>query len=304
MKTVVEIEGESCGISVNKGFLLVRRGEEASKIPLSEIEALIIFSHGAYITNQALARLSAEGVPIVHCGGNAQPCALTLPYGSNVYRKQRIACQIAASEPLRKNLWRQVVISKISNQARVLQLCGKACQDLDHLAGKVLSGDTGNCEATAARFYWERLFEKGFKRDPDLPGINAHLNYGYAVLRASFCRHLVAAGFIPELGIHHRNQMDPYCLADDLMEPFRPFTDLLTHAMGIAVEEGLCPERKRQLVSLLDLPLQFNGEDTRLRYAIQNVVEMFARSLEQKKPGLAYPRIGQQTLDWVVNPLL
>lgn len=304
MKTVVEIEGESCGISVNKGFLLVRRGEEASKIPLSEIEALIIFSHGAYITNQALARLSAEGVPIVHCGGNAQPCALTLPYGSNVYRKQRIACQIAASEPLRKNLWRQVVISKISNQARVLQLCGKACQDLDHLAGKVLSGDTGNCEATAARFYWERLFGPSFRRDPDLPGANAHLNYGYAILRASFCRHLVASGFIPELGIHHRNQMDPYCLADDLMEPFRPYTDLAVHAMGTIVEAGLSPERKRQLVSLLDLPLAFNGEESRLRYAMQGSVELFTRSLEQKKPGLAYPRIGRQTLDRVRHLLL
>lgn len=304
MKTVVEVEGESCGISVSKGFLLVRRGEKETKIALTEIEALIIFSHGAYITNKALARLSEEGIPIVHSGGNAQPCALTLPYGSNVYRKQRIASQIAASEPLRKNLWRQVVIAKISNQARVLQLCGKTCLDLDNLAKKVQSGDTGNCEAIAARFYWERLFGKGFKRDPDLPGINAHLNYGYAILRASFCRHLVAAGLIPKLGIHHRNQMDPYCLADDLMEPFRPFTDLMVHALGKSGEEGLNPERKRRLVSLLDLPLQFNAEESRLRYAIQGVVEMFTRSLEQKKPGLAYPIIGKQTLEHLRNFLL
>lgn len=295
MKTVVEVEGESCGIGVNKGFLLIRRGDEANKIPLSDIEALIIVSHGAYITNQAVARLGAEGVPIVHCGGNAQPCALTLPYGANVYRKQRIASQLEASQPLAKNLWRQVVVAKISNQARVLQLCGKQHQDLDHLAGKVLSGDSGNCEATAARFYWERLFGPGFRRDPDLPGTNAHLNYGYAVLRASFCRHLVAAGFIPELGIHHRNLMDPYCLADDLMEPFRPFTDLLVHALGESREEGLTPEHKRQLVSLLDLPLTFNGEESHLRYAIQGTVELFTRSLEQKKPCLCFPQIGPQT---------
>lgn len=284
--------------------MLVRRGDEASKIPLSEIEALIIVSHGAYITNQALARLSAEGVPIVHCGANAQPCALTLPYGANVYRKQRIASQIAAREPLKKNLWRQVVVAKISNQARVLQLCGQPYQDLDHLAEKVLSGDTGNCEATAARFYWERLFGPSFRRDPDLPGANAHLNYGYAILRASFCRHLVAAGFIPELGIHHRNQMDPYCLADDLMEPFRPYTDLLVHALGQSREEGLTPEHKRQLVSLLDLALTFTGEESRLRYAIQGSVELFTRSLEQKKPGLCYPQIGPQTQERVRNLLL
>ncbi len=299
MNSVLEVSGESCGISVSKGFLVITTTGQEEKIPLSEIEALVINSHGAWITNQALLRLAEENIPIVHCGRNSMPCSLTLPYGANVYRKQRVQSQIDASLPLRKNLWQQVIKAKIANQARVLELSGLPCNDLDNLAARVLSGDTGNNEAVAARFYWERLLGPGFKRDPDLPGLNGFLNYGYAILRASVCRAIVAAGLIPELGIHHHNQMNPYCLADDLMEPFRPYVDLSLKARKITAGETLSPERKRQLVAILDLPLAHQGEATHLRYCLQRAVGQYVNSLDTKKPGFDFPIIAVE----VVNSL-
>lgn len=293
MTTVVEINSDSCGISVSKGFLLISVQGKEEKIPFSDIEALIINSHGAYITNQAIMRLGGEGIPIVHCGGNAMPCALTLPCSANVYRKSRIELQAGCSLPLKKKLWQLVVSAKVRNQAAVLKLNGKKYLDMELLAGKVLSGDTGNVEATAARFYWERLFGKEFRRNPDLPGINSFLNYGYAILRAVMCRYITASGLLPELGIHHQNQMDPYCLADDLMEPFRPFTDLLISALPLERDAGLTPNYKKKLIGILDLPLEHNDISTHLRYCMQRAVEQFIQALESKKADLQYPRISQ-----------
>ncbi len=296
MTTVVEINAESCGIAVSKGFLLVSTAAEEKKIPLSDIEAVVVNAHGACITNGAMMRLGEEGIPIVHCGKNSQPCSLTLPYGANVRRKDRIEQQISSSLPLKKNLWQQVITAKIANQAAVLKLAGKKHQDLDLLCHKVLSGDSGNAEAVAARFYWERLLGKEFKRDPDAPGINSFLNYGYAILRAAMCRNIVASGLLPELGIHHHNQLNPYCLADDLMEPYRPFTDLLICVLNPGLEAGLTPDFKRKLVGVLDLPLTHAGIDTHLRYCLQRTVDQFIQALGIKKASLSFPLIGEDVL--------
>lgn len=291
MTTVIEINSESCKVSCDKGFLLISSTGGQHKIPFSELEAVIINSHGACLTNQAIMRLGVENIPIVHCGGNAMPVSLTLAYGANVYRKSRIELQIGATKPLQKQLWQQVVAAKVRNQTEVLKHNARKYQDLELLAGKVLSGDTGNIEAVAARFYWERLFQTEFRRDPDLPGINSFLNYGYAILRAAMSRNIVASGLIPELGIHHSNQMNPYCLADDLMEPYRPFTDLVIALIAPGPGTALKPEHKKSLIGILDLPLTQAGSSTHLRYCLQRTVEQFIRSLESKKAGLGFPLI-------------
>jgi len=296
MNSVVEISSEGINISVSKGFLLVKQQEAEDKIPLSDIETLIINSYGAYISNKAIMRLSENNIPIIHCGQNAVPCSMTLPYGNNVYRKDRIELQIKGSLPLKKNLWQQVIKAKIRNQAAVLELNKFRHNDLDALADKVQSGDVGNNEAIAARIYWERLFGEGFRRNTDLPGINSFLNYGYAILRASMCRHIVAAGLIPELGIHHHNQMNPYCLADDLMEPFRPYIDLCVRLQLISATSPLSTAHKKTLIGLLDLPVLIADTNSHVRYCIQRAVSDFVLSLVQKKAGIFYPQISGKTL--------
>lgn len=295
MISVLEINAESAVITVSKGFLVIRLDSDENKIPLDNIESLIVNSHAALISNHALMRLAEQNIPIVHCGRNAVPIALTLSYGANVYRKERIDLQLSASQPLIKNLWKQVVKAKIANQASVLTLGGRRSNDLSSLVDKVASGDTGNLEAVAARIYWERLFGKGFKRDPDLEGINSYLNYGYAILRASVCRNIVASGLLPELGIHHINQKNPYCLADDLMEPFRPFLDLLVYLMPLKQDCGLNPDHKRTLISILDLELPFVGQLTHLRFLIPRIINLYITALAEKKPQLVYPVITSET---------
>lgn len=296
MNSVIEINRDGISISVSKGFLLVKCDAQEDRIPLTEIESLIINSYGAYISNKAIMRLGEQGVPIVHCGQNAIPCAITLPYGANVYRKDRIELQINSSLPLKKQLWQKVIKAKIRNQAAVLNLFGCKHQDLLLMADKVQSGDVGNLEAVAARAYWERLFCKGFKRNPDLPGINGFLNYGYAIIRASMCRAIVASGLIPELGIHHHNQMNPYCLADDLMEPFRPYIDLCIKSQGITDNSPLTTNDKKRLVGLLDLGIIHNNIHTHIRNCIQDSATCFVQSLSQKKAGMAYPIIDKSVL--------
>jgi CRISPR-associated protein Cas1 len=292
MQTVLEIDSSLININVDKGFLVLSRDSGTRKVPLDEIEALVINSRGAIITNHAIMRLAEYNIPIVHCGKNNLPLSITLPYANNVFRKERISAQIDASAPLNKNLWKQVVRAKITNQANVLRYMGAHCQDLMLLASRVTSGDKENKEATAARFYWERLMGKGFRRDHDQPGQNAYLNYGYAILRAVFCRAITGSGLLPELGIHHSNMMNPLCLADDLMEPIRPFVDLLIANMAIPQDLILSPAHKRTIVSLLDTPVTHADHRSHLRQCANTIMEMLLRSFHQKKALLVFPLIG------------
>lgn len=296
MNSILEVNAASARISVSQGFLIIQVDGKENKVALSEIEALILNAQGSVLTNQAIMRLSAENIPILHCGVNNQPCAITLPTSGNIYRKERIESQIGMSVPLMKNLWQQVIKAKIANQAAVLGLAGKKRNDLDALAAKVLSGDTGNAEAIAARFYWQRLFSEEFRRDPDLPGINAFLNYSYAILRAAFCRFIAASGLLPELGIHHRSQRDPFCLADDLMEPYRPFADLFIWSLRLDPEAVLDPRSKRLLAGLLYFQLTDNNIETHLRNCIQRSVENFTNSLSAKKVMINYPQVDGKIL--------
>lgn len=296
MISILEINAESALISVSKGFLVIKRDSTEEKVPLDNIESLIINAHGAMISNHAIMRLSEQNIPIIHCGQNAVPCSMTLSCGLNIYRKERIDMQLAASLPLKKNLWKQVIKAKILNQAKVLELNGRKHHDVARLIEKVASGDTGNMESVAARAYWERLFGKGFKRNPDLEGINSFLNYGYAILRASFCRNIVAGGLLPELGIHHINQKNPYCLADDLMEPLRPFIDLLISQMKITPDNALLPAHKRLLICILDLEMPFLEQKTHTRFLIPRVINLYIASLAEKKSGISYPVISNDTL--------
>jgi len=291
LSSIIEINSDKIRISVKAGFLKIQKSDSEEKIAFDEIDVVIINSHGAQISNKAIMRLSEYGIPIVHCAQNAMPCALTLPCGQNVYRKERIESQISCSLPLKKKLWKEVVRAKILNQAQVLNINGQAHKDLVVLAAKVQSGDKGNSEAVAARRYWQRLFGSSFRRNPELPGINTHLNYAYAILRATMCRYITAAGLLPEIGIHHSNLMNPYCLADDLMEPYRPFMDLWISQYIHNTSQELSYQTKSQIISILDATVQLNEEKTSLRFSMQQLVNKLVSSFTHKKAGLRYPLI-------------
>ena len=286
---MIEINKQGVSLSIRSGFLQIKEGEATQEIPLDNIDCLVLNSYGAFLTNQVLIRLNELNIPLLICGKNSVPTGILLSTAENVYRKDRLQTQLHASLPLQKNLWQSVIKAKLRNQGLVLHNREKPFKDFITLEKKVLSGDTTNVEAAGARKYWQRLFGADFKRDPDEDGINSLLNYGYAIIRATFCRAISAAGLIPELGIHHRNMMNPFCLADDLMEPYRPYMDNKVYEIWESGFTILNPSTKKELIALLDETIPFSKEECHIRFAIEKTVTQLANSFKRKKTLLQYP---------------
>ena len=227
MWRVVDIADDNRVISLSRGSLKVSDDSgELGRVPLSDIQCVLVHGHGAMLSLSLGAALAEAGIPLVICGRNHAPAAVSLPVSGNFEQAARLTAQASLSLPKRKRLWRQLVMAKITSQARALEISGHAGHaGLAKLAKSVRSGDRDNVEARAARFYWRRLLGDDFRRDPDGDGLNAPLNYGYAVVRAAMARAVVGAGLAPGLGLHHRSRLNAFQLVDDLMEPFRPLVD-------------------------------------------------------------------------------
>lgn len=223
---VVEIATDGRHLSVFRGFLVIsEHGEEIGRVAIDEVASVIANAHGLTYSNNALVELSGRGVPIVLCGPNHMPAAIVWPVDAHHVQTGRMNDQIAASVPLKKRLWAQLVRAKILAQGATLATVGAPSGGFYLLSRKVRSGDPDNVEAEAARRYWPLLFNSDFHRDTDGGGINALLNYGYAVLRSGVARAVMAAGLHPSFGLMHSNRSNPMVLIDDLMEPFRPVVD-------------------------------------------------------------------------------
>ncbi len=248
---IVEIAGEGRRLSLYRGFMEVRDPEnKVTRIALDELLAVIISGQGCSHSSNLLAELANRGMPVVVCGTNYRPRAFVLAVEGHHAQSARMQAQAAARLPLKKRLWQQIVQVKIANQAAVLDMVGSEGLQLSALAKKVRSGDPSNIEAQAARHYWSALFGRSFSRNLDGNGINALLNYGYAVIRACIARAVMAAGLHPTLGLHHCNASNPMCLVDDLMEPYRPIVDCVAYDIFQKGVDELNPDAKRALASL------------------------------------------------------
>jgi len=206
------------------------RDAQTQTIPFADIAVLVTSHPQISFTQAVLAGLAAAGGMFIVSNEKHLPAAMLLPLSTHSTQTERFARQAAVSLPARKRAWQQIVQAKLRAQARLLEETTGADQGLRQMATRVRSADPDNLEAQAARIYWPALFGKDvsgepFRRDPEGEGINVHLNYGYAVLRAIVARALCASGLHPSLGVHHHNRYDTFCLADDLMEPFRPLVD-------------------------------------------------------------------------------
>ncbi|HEU5017499.1 MAG TPA: type II CRISPR-associated endonuclease Cas1 [Pseudolabrys sp.] len=223
---VIEVATDGRHLAIYRGFLTVsEKGAELGKVPLDDIGAVIANAHGLTYSNNALVELSKRGVPVVLCGANHMPAAIVWPVDAHHVQTGRMHDQMAASLPLKKRLWAQLVRAKILAQAATLAAVGAPNGGFFLLSRKVRSGDPDNVEAEAARRYWPLLLGSEFRRDKDGDGVNGLLNYGYAVLRAGVARAVMAAGLHPSFGLMHSNRSNPMVLVDDLMEPFRPTVD-------------------------------------------------------------------------------
>jgi len=218
------------------------------------------------------------------------PQGLFLPLESNHVQSERFKHQIDASVPLKKNLWMQTVVSKIHNQKCLLQSFGFSFKRLEILAAKVKSGDTENIEGRAASFYWKTLFDD-FKRDRFGEPPNNILNYGYAILRAIVARALVGSGLLPTLGIHHRNKYNAYCLADDIMEPYRPFIDrIVLDMLGEEIDVSvLTKEIKQRLLGIAETDVIVDGKKSPLMLAASQTTASLAECFSGNSRKLKYP---------------
>lgn len=267
-------------------------GEELTR-PVEDL-GVVIIDHPQITFTSGLMQLLAEyNVALVVCDAKHHPSSMMLHLDTHHIQAERFRQQIAASEPLKKNLWMQTVKAKVRNQAAVLKAVGENPLVLENLANKVASGDPANIEGQAARIYWKLLFGETFLRDPDGPPPNPSLNYGYSIIRAAIARALVGSGLLPTLGIHHRNKYNSFALADDIMEPYRPFVDLLVYRQRQSIGDyhNLTKERKAEFLQLLHSDVENKGSHSpmmvAMEYSSASLAQCFAGSI--KKP--SYPQL-------------
>lgn len=261
IKRTIEISREPAHVTVRMGQLLLERERQTvASIPCEDIGVVMVDHAGTTYSHAALMELAECDAALVICGRNHLPTALLLPLADHSQVVSRIHEQIAVSKPLRKQLWKQIVQAKIRAQAYNLSPCPARSKLLD-LARQVRSGDPSNFEAQAAKIYWSNwLPEEAFRRDADGDGLNALLNYGYAVVRAALARAIVAAGLTPTLGLFHAHRANMFCLADDLIEPLRPLVDDRARELYRQGHTSITPEAKQGMLPLLAEPVELAGE--------------------------------------------
>lgn len=262
--------------------------EEVGRVALDDIHAVIVHARGTTWSANLVAALAERGAPIVFCASNHSPVAVTLPIEGHHAQNARFRAQWDASKPLTKQLWRRIVAAKIEMQGSLLSARGLSGADgLASMARRVKSGDTDNLEAQAARRYWPLLMGPDFRRDRNAMGANALLNYGYAIMRATVARAIVASGLHPTIGINHANRGNAFALADDLVEPFRPLVDALVVSMIDRGMDRLEPALKRRFARLIAFDLRIGGEASPVSVAAIRLAQSLARAFETGRPKLA-----------------
>lgn len=252
---ILDLAGSGADLRVEYEQLKIEAGGSlAGSVPLADVAAVVLANPQIRCSHAALAGLMRHGAAVVCCDEKCLPLGLMLPLRGHSTQAERFAAQAAASLPTRKRLWRQIVRGKILAQAELLTAVRGTDAGLPGLAAAVRSGDRENIEARAAQRYWPLLFDDPtFRRRREAPDQNRYLNYGYAVLRAITARAIVAAGLHPGLGLHHHNRYDAYCLAADLMEPYRPAVDaaVLECVRTYGPDAALIPAVKQVLLAPL-----------------------------------------------------
>ncbi|MEO7532660.1 MAG: type II CRISPR-associated endonuclease Cas1 [Ferruginibacter sp.] len=264
-------------------------------VPIEDLGMLVLEHQQISLTHYLLDQLVAGNVAVVTCNETHHPTGLLMPLESNTLQSERFRAQIEATEPLKKQLWQQTVKAKISNQAAVLKKWGGKYHLLTNLAGSVKSGDANNNEAVAAAHYWQNLFapEWNFYRKRDGLPPNNLLNYGYAIVRAGMARAIVGTGLLPTLGIFHRNRYNAYCLADDMMEPYRPFVDQVVRTIidRTSAVESLTQELKVELLKIPALDVVLDGDKSPLMVAMQRTAVSLAKCYAGEQRKLLLPEM-------------
>lgn len=268
--------------------------ERQTTVPIEDIGIVVLDHQQITITHGAMAALLDNNAAVVTCDKRHLPVGLMLPLEGHTVQSERFRDQINASLPLRKQLWQQTVQQKILNQAALLrELHNAETGNMLHWAADVRSGDSTNLEGRAAAYYWKMMFPDldDFTRERYGDEPNAFLNYGYAILRATVARALVSSGLLPTLGIHHHNRYNAYCLADDIMEPYRPYVDrLVVQTMQLYPDiSEVTTDIKRNLLTIPTLDVVIGGQRSPLMVAVSQTTASLARCFAGEARKITYP---------------
>ncbi|MBX2931220.1 MAG: type II CRISPR-associated endonuclease Cas1 [Chitinophagaceae bacterium] len=264
-------------------------------VPIEDIGMLVLEHQQITITHYLLDKLIANNVAVITCNNTHHPSGLLMPLESNTLQSERFREQLDATEPLKKQLWQQTIKAKITNQASVLKRWNINHKLLTNLAAGVKSGDSDNREAVASAHYWQNIFPAAwqFFRKREGPPPNNLLNYGYAIIRACMARAITGAGLLPTLGVFHRNRYNAYCLADDMMEPYRPFVDATVREIidETSHVEILTSEIKNKLLKLPVTDVYIQNEKSPLMIAMQRTAVSLSKCYARKAKKLAFPAL-------------
>jgi len=267
--------------------------KEEATIPIEDLGYIVLENPQITITNGLLMKLVENKTAVISCNKQHLPCSFLQPLVGHSEQTERIRYQLNASIPLKKNLWQQTVASKIENQASHIQYRNKNALKLKRWATEVKSGDAQNHEAIAAAYYFQNLFEEveGFSRNQKGVAPNNLLNYGYAILRAIAARAVVSSGMLPSVGIFHKNKYNAFCLADDVMEPYRPYVDTLVYEMVCAGEEieELTIDLKSVLLTLPTMDVVIDGNRSPLMNAMSRTTNSLYECFLGSNRKILYP---------------
>lgn len=289
-------------LRLEQGNLMVlKKDGGTSSNPINDVGIVVLESDQILVTTALLRALMEAKVGVIVCDSQHHPTGMMMPNAGHTLLSSRYKEQIETSLPLKKNLWMQTIKAKLANQAHVLQLNQKPHQALVRWSDEVKSGDTLNLEARGAAYYWKHLLgseDPDWTRDRYGAHPNGALNYGYAILRAAVARAIVCAGLIPALGLHHRNQYNPFCLADDLMEPYRPWVDKLVMEMNVEedgdendIMGGITKNQKVKLLEVLGHDCYFPSGRSPLMVALEKTTVSLANCYAGESKKIMYPTL-------------
>lgn len=292
IKRIIEINSPAILTTKNRQLVISREGEGIEFAPIEDLGVLILDNPAITHSLGLITACSENNVAVITCDNKHLPSAVYLPVTGNSLQTKTLAMQVKISQPLRKRVWQALVKAKIQEQAKVLKTIFGDGDQLHDLAANVKSGDPQNVESQAARKYWQNLFGPNFKRDRNLPGINAMLNYGYIVIRAAVARAIVGTGLHPSLGVHHRNQYNNFCLADDLVEPLRPVVDMTVYVLSQKIdgEPLVTKEFKKSVLEILNREFMINKLKLPLFVALHYYAASLRKVFAGESEGLEIPR--------------
>lgn len=280
----------SLSLKYNQIEIRCKEVEEVITRAIEDVGVVIVENQMVHFTVPLLNALADNNVAVIFCNAQCMPNTMLMPLESNVIQQEVYRFQIEASLPTKKRIWKDIVEYKIRNQATLLDIIGRDGKILKPYYMNVLSGDSDNREGLAAKIYWQQMYGRQFYRNRNGESPNSLLNYGYAILRAAVARALLGSGLFPAFGLFHRNRYNAFPLADDVMEPYRPFVDYVVNQIyEFSPDASLDKSTKQMLVKVLFSDVKINGQIRPLQVALSMTTASLVRALKDKKECIVYP---------------